>query len=121
MNGIHRQRKSETWARARQIHKRYVGPSTSRTRAATTQSRVKIAKGCELRGRRRNNSDDLVIGRRRQDSCGAVKNRGDGMIKLFCRLAAGGAVRMGGMRRRRGDGFDVALKDGGRRRVNGGW
>jgi hypothetical protein len=26
-------------------------------------------------------------------------------------------MRMGGMRRRRGDGFDIAFKDGGRRRV----
>jgi hypothetical protein len=37
------------------------------------------------------------------------------MIELFCPLTARGAVRMGGMRGRRGDGLDVALEDGGRR------
>lgn len=36
------------------------------------------------------------------------------MIELFSCLTAGNAMRMGGIRRRRGDGFDIAFKDCGR-------
>jgi hypothetical protein len=116
-HGIGREWKSDARARAGQIHKTYIDFAMSGARAAATQSRAEATKGCHVRGCMGNDGNYLIIRRRGQHGCSAVKNCGDSMIELLGCLTTGSAVRMGGMRRRRCDGLDIAFKDRGRRGV----
>lgn len=64
-----------------------------------------------------NDSDVLIIDRRRgrcEHFGGRVEDRGNSLVELLSEFTSGRPMRicMRSLRRGRGDGFDVALKDG---------